>query len=108
MTNATNTPHHPSHSAFFPDILKNDNGTAPRYLCPIVNSIIKIRIPEVHNANKYGIKNAPPPLSYATYGNLHIFPSPTAEPTAAIIKPALVPHCERCSIPFTSPSTLFD
>src|SRR5699024_12092319 len=70
----------------------------PRYLRPIVNTIIKIRIPAVNNANKYGIKKAPPPFAYASAGKRQIFPSPTAEPIAANIKPALVPHCERSSI----------
>ena len=43
-------------------------------------------------AKKYGTKNAPPPFSYTKYGNLHMLPSPTADPTAANINPSFVPH----------------
>src|SRR5690606_41436252 len=95
MIKDTKTAHHPIHSNFLPPILKNDNGADPRYLWPMVNSSIRIGIPAVNNANRYGMKNAPPPFSYATYGKRHMFPRPTAEPTAAMIKPARVPHCER-------------
>src|SRR5699024_1745252 len=96
MTKATITAHHPTHSVFL-FILRYVNGAEPRYLCPSVNSKLKIGIPAVNNAIKYGIKNAPPPLPYASAGNRHIFPSPTADPTAANTKPSLVPHCERFS-----------
>src|SRR5699024_1074989 len=94
---ATRTPHQPTNSLFLL-IRRNVSGAEPRYLCPMVNSIIKIGIPAVNNANKYGIKKAPPPFAYASAGKRQIFPSPTAEPIAANIKPALVPHCERSSI----------
>ena len=59
---------------------------------------MSIGIPAVNSANKYGMKNAPPPFSYATAGNRQIFPKPIADPTAAKIKPALVPHSERAFI----------
>jgi hypothetical protein len=34
--------------------------------------------------------NKPPPYLAARYGNLHIFPSPTADPAAAKINPILL------------------
>src|SRR5690625_4303405 len=97
MTNATSTAHQPIPSVLL-FMRRYVNGAEPRYLCPIVNSIIKIGIPAVNNANKYGMKNAPPPFAYASAGKRQILPSPTAEPIAANIKPARVPHCERSSI----------
>src|SRR5699024_10385021 len=97
MTKATITPHQPTNSVFLL-IRRYVSGADPRYLCPIVNSMIKIGIPAVRRASKYGTKNAPPPFPYASAGNRQIFPSPTAEPKAANTNPALVPHCERVSI----------
>src|SRR5699024_1509807 len=97
MTKATKTAHQPMPSDFL-FIRRYVSGAEPRYLWPIVNSMIKIGIPAVNKANKYGMKNAPPPLLYASAGKRQILPSPTAEPIAAKIKPALVPHCDLPSI----------
>src|SRR5699024_509026 len=62
ITNATSTPHPPTHSVRL-FIRRNDKGEEPGYLWPIVNSIIKMGIPAVNKANKYGTKNAPPPFA---------------------------------------------
>ena len=59
-------------------------------------------MPAVNRAMKYGIKKAPPPLVYATYGNLQMLPSPTAEPTAAIMKDVLLFHRSRVCVMFCS------
>ena len=40
-------------------------------------------MPAVRSATRYGSMKAPPPFSYATYGNRQMLPSPTAEPIAA-------------------------
>jgi hypothetical protein len=37
------------------------------------------------------MRKAPPPFSPRIYGDLQIFPSPTADPAAAIITPILLP-----------------
>ena len=55
-------------------------------------SRIRIGIPAVRIANRYGKINAPPPFVAAIYGNLHRLPRPTAEPIAASMKPSLLFH----------------
>src|SRR5690625_4693064 len=52
-------------------------------------------IPAVSNATRYGMRNAPPPFSYATPGNRQMFPRPTAEPIAAMMNAACPVHCSR-------------
>ena len=50
--------------------------------------------------NKSISKNAPPPLTPASYGNRHMLPSPTAEPTVVAIAPSRVAKCARFSVIF--------
>jgi len=83
--------HQPIHSHFLL-ALANASGGEPLNLCPSPYSNIIRGIPAVRIAKKYGIKKAPPPLEYNTYGYLQIFPRPTADPTAAKINPALELH----------------
>ena len=45
------------------------------------NKVIKIR---------YGIKKAAPPYCPKRYGNIHMFPIPTAEPTQANTNPTVL------------------
>ena len=52
---------------------------------------------------KYSTRNAPPPCSPASYGNRHILPSPTAEPTVAAITPIFVTNCALFPISFFLP-----
>ena len=51
-----------------------------------------IGIPAVSIAMRNTIIKAPPPLDATIYGKRHILPKPTAEPIAANINPARVPH----------------
>src|SRR5699024_12681024 len=94
MTKATITPHQPTNSVFLL-IRRYVSGADPRYLCPIVNSMIKIGIPAVRRASKYGTKNAPPPCPYASAGNRQIFPSPTAGASAASTNPDVAHQCDH-------------
>src|SRR6056297_1473957 len=91
MTKLISTCHQPSHSQPLFSFAKV-RGALPLLLCPRENSSIRIGIPAVTKAKKYGMRNAPPPLSNAMYGNRQMFPKPIAEPTAARINPALLPH----------------
>ncbi len=56
-------------------------------LRPITNSVSIIIIPIRKTNSRYTIINAPPPYCPVIYGNRHILPNPTDEPTAAIIAP---------------------
>ena len=58
-----------------------------RVLLPMATSVIISVNPKVTARRTYVIRKAPPPYFAARYGNLHIFPSPTAEPAAARTKP---------------------
>lgn len=49
---------------------------------------------------KYGIKNAAPPNLPVRYGNIQMFPMPTADPMQATINPSLV---RNSSLPFSFP-----
>ena len=53
----------------------------PRY-----NSAIKIGMATKNTQTRYTSTKAPPPLAPVRYGNLHIFPKPTAAATAAKMK----------------------
>ena len=66
---------------------------APIALKPVfrpiaISAIIKEK-PKVTAKIRYTSKNVPPPYLAARYGNLQIFPRPTAEPAAASTNPIL-------------------
>ena len=46
--------------------------------CPTEVDRKKIGSPASTSMTKYGIKNPPPPFSYAKTGNLQMLPNPTA------------------------------
>lgn len=54
---------------------------------PIATSVIRSVKPNVRARTMYMTRNIPPPSFAARYGNLHIFPSPTALPAAARTNP---------------------
>ena len=92
ITRAFRTANHPTHS-LFRLIFARLRGAAEIIMWPIPNSRINSGIPRRMIAAKYGIRNAPPPNLAQTYGNRHTFPSPTAEPMAAITNPTRLFHC---------------
>ena len=59
--------------------------------------------PKVIAKIRYTNKNIPPPYFAARYGNLHIFPSPTAEPAAARTNPILLVKLLRSFIYINPP-----
>ena len=61
-------------------------------LLPTINSNKSNGIPKRKTPIIYGIKNEPPPFCAAIYGNLQIFPIPTAEAIAAKTNAFLLDH----------------
>lgn len=59
---------------------------------PRANSAMNNGIPQINSIKKYGMKNTPPPFSYARYGNLQTLPSPTQYPMHESKNSALPPH----------------
>ena len=53
------------------------------YIRPTANSRIISTTPKLETIMMKGTRNAPPPFSPTMYGNLQIFPIPTAEPIQA-------------------------
>jgi hypothetical protein len=58
-----------------------------RVLRPILSSAIITGKPTKKQQTRYIIRNAAPPFEATSVGKRHIFPSPTADPAAASIKP---------------------
>lgn len=46
--------------------------------------------PKGHCKNQINQRKLPPPYLAAKYGNLHMFPNPTADPAVASTKPILL------------------
>ena len=54
---------------------------------PIATSVVSNTNPKVNTSTRYTRRNRPPPSFAHKYGNLQIFPTPTALPAAAKTKP---------------------
>ena len=68
--------------------IKNQYNVEP-VVRPIAISVVSNAKPKVRTSIRYTSRKSPPPSFAARYGNLHIFPSPTALPAAARTNPML-------------------
>ena len=59
-------------------------------ILPSANSADKPTRPNKAIKIKYGIRKAAPPYCPKRYGNIHMFPIPTAEPTQASTNPTVL------------------